>query len=880
MAPADDELARLLAPLLLGGQSPEVAERGSMVRENLGMEGAQLSQQKSAPEPTLAPGEWDQMSRQQAQVRTLGQLGNILLSSPGITETLPGIQPHGPELRAPGARPRSASEEAGIARALQSAGPSMGADYRDTVLQAANAVREWKPGPLPGTEVGGLGDSRVVRSGDSYAVIDARGVVTDLSGARPGSPSAGRVMLALKQLGATPPRADAISPDATKVMANPALTRAVRERFTVAPPFYSQAKRVLSDPNVQETQTGEAWQRFLTDPKRGVKAEEMKYTGLAEMLASKFGQRVGKGEIAKHLDENAIEVKEVTKGYQSAKVDRAKARLDALEAERQAIDSLDTWERTPEQRRRIGEIDDEAERLGGMVVEHEGKPGATKFSQYNLPGAENYREVLLTLPRYQGRFKKVSERLQEITEYPAKYHAEHPELRDEFDALVAEQGKLQPRQAFKSGHWDEEDVIAHLRLSDRTVGDKRTLLVEEIQSDWAQKGRKQGFVDPAEQAKTLASLRPQEAEARKAFDDAHAAFLKVDEAYGAARRIAGQEAVRPWSISSFSEALKIPEAREAWNVAISKPNFDEHRVRVAAADDIRQQASENLRTITDQIDAIEHPSKYTASVPTAPFVTDTSKWTTLALKRLLKMAADEGYDAIGIVPGAEQAKRYDLSQHIDTLTVTPLITQHGLTYEVKGSKTGEPLLNQTVSPDKLSDTIGKELADRVVRESEGKRPVQYEGLDLQVGGEGMKGYYDKIVPETLNKLAKEYGGRVQIEGGKVDTSGIADVKYIYSGPEFTVDTLPSVKDFSASTNMQLNEVRRQMREGMSFREAVQRYGSEALAKDLGGEIKIERVPVHTPIHIFDVPEPMRKQIKRKGFPLYSKVTAPSDEHMA
>ena len=451
MAPADDELARLLAPLLLGGQSPEVAERGSMVRENLGTEGAQFSQQKSALEPTLAPGEWDQMSRQQAQVRTLGQLGNILLSSPGITETLPGIQPHGPELRAPGARPRSASEEAGIARALQSAGPSMGADYRDTVLQAANAVREWKPGPLPGTEIGGLGDSRVVRSGDSYAVIDARGVVTDLSGARPGSPSAGRVMLALKQLGATPPRADAISPDATKVMANPALTRAVRERFTVAPPFYSQAKKVIGAPGVQETQTGEQWQRFLTDPKRRVKAEEMKYTGLAEMLASKFGQRVGKGEIAKHLDENAIEVKEVTRGYQSAKVDRAKARLDALEAERQAIDSLDTWERTPEQRRRIGEIDDEAERLGGMVVEYEGKPGATKFSQYTLPGAENYREVILTLPSL-------------------------------------------PHGTFTSSHFpDEINPAAHLRLSDLTVGDKRTLLVEEIQSDWGQKGRKEGF---------------------------------------------------------------------------------------------------------------------------------------------------------------------------------------------------------------------------------------------------------------------------------------------------------------------------------------------------------------------------------------------------
>ena len=45
-------------------------------------------------------------------------------------------------------------------------------------------------------------------------------------------------------------------------------------------------------------------------------------------------------------------------------------------------------------------------------------------------------------------------------------------------------------------------------------------------------------------------------------------------------------------------------------------------------------------------------------------------------------------------------------------------------------------------------------------------------------------------------------------------------------------------------------------------------------------MKVEKVPVHTPIHTLDIPEPMRKQIKRKGFSLYSKVAASSDERMA
>ena len=229
MAPADDKLARQLAPLLLEGQSPEAVEQGNMVRPGFGLEDALLSQQKSAMEPTLAPGEWEGMSRQQAQVRTLGQLGNIALSGPGIGETMPqALRPN-----------------------------------------------------LPPQVTGRLPRARL------------RGQPTGVE---------------------------------------------------QAPTFYSQARTVLEDPRVQETQTGEQWQRFLADPKRGVKAEEMKYTGLADMLMSKFGQRVGKAEIAKHLDENEIEVKEVTKSGQR------------------------------------------------------GNSDATKFSQYTLPGAENYREVLLTLP--------------------------------------------------------------------------------------------------------------------------------------------------------------------------------------------------------------------------------------------------------------------------------------------------------------------------------------------------------------------------------------------------------------------------------------------------------------------------------------------------
>lgn len=79
--------------------------------------------------------------------------------------------------------------------------------------------------------------------------------------------------------------------------------------------------------------------------------------------------------------------------------------------------------------------------------------GDAKFERYQLPGGENYREMLLTLP-------------------PGG----------------AQDGK------FRSNHWYEPNVVAHTRVNDRVDSDgKPGLFAEELQSDWHQKGRKNGY---------------------------------------------------------------------------------------------------------------------------------------------------------------------------------------------------------------------------------------------------------------------------------------------------------------------------------------------------------------------------------------------------
>ncbi|KKK49185.1 hypothetical protein LCGC14_3137600, partial [marine sediment metagenome] len=87
----------------------------------------------------------------------------------------------------------------------------------------------------------------------------------------------------------------------------------------------------------------------------------------------------------------------------------------------------------------------------------------TKFADYTLPGGQNYREVMLTLP---------SKR----------------------DMSVGGVGAIDMSKEFKGGHFDQPNVLAHFRIDDRTgPNGEKILFVEEIQSDWHQAGRRLGY---------------------------------------------------------------------------------------------------------------------------------------------------------------------------------------------------------------------------------------------------------------------------------------------------------------------------------------------------------------------------------------------------
>ena len=255
---------------------------------------------------------------------------------------------------------------------------------------------------------------------------------------------------------------------------------------------------------------------------------------------------------------------------------------------------------------------------------------------------------------------------------------------------------------YRSSHFNEPNILAHMRVNDRIDADgKKMLLIEEIQSDWHQAGREKGYQNKSG-------------------------------IYG--------EKVTP----------------------------EEYKRGVELQNQQRNQ-SEPL-TPLEQTELSDIMTRHEASivgarVPDAPFK-DT--WYQLALKRVMKYAADNGYERVGLTTGKQQAKRYDLSKQVGEVHYNP-DTQELQAYPKDMEKDGySPIINEVVPPNKLSDYIGKEASEKLLNKKLTKIPTEkgdtlrhiLKNADLQIGGEGMKKYYDEIYPKFLEKYGKKWDAGV------------------------------------------------------------------------------------------------------------------------
>jgi hypothetical protein len=424
--------------------------------------------------------------------------------------------------------------------------------------------------------------------------------------------------------------------------------------------FYSQLERVITD----KVPTRATAQQIMAtiDPTRGsgVKADEIKWSGIEQALASleKDG-KVSKEDLLNYLrNDGRVRFEEVDVGKKFQPKD-----LDALRKEAEQSGDFSRY--------------DEA-LLQNL---HDG----TKFSQYVLPGGENYREVVLAMAnKIVEEEANLKKQIFELKKRQSQFEQQSPEwneIQKQLRDLIDRQSDLvrmpsSERAGYTSSHFpDIPNYVAHMRTNERTLDDgSEGLFVEEFQSDRHQEGRKKGY--------------------------------------------ASDRQSREKDISTRNEIWR---AYDAGEIALSE----------------RNQRLESLGA--------------GGGVADAPFRTT---WPIQLFKRALRDAVDGGKDWIGWTTGETQAERFDLSRQVDAVEIFKRDTGN---WGVIATKNGNRVLSREATTTQLPDLIGKELAEKAVSDGGGT----YKGDDLKVGGSGMRGFYDNMLPKEVGKYVKQWGGKVE-----------------------------------------------------------------------------------------------------------------------
>jgi hypothetical protein len=528
--------------------------------------------------------------------------------------------------------------------------------------------------------------------------------------------------------------------------------------------FFSALERTLEKTATQKA-SAQQWEATLKKTP-GIKAEELEWTGILDFLQMQDGP-ITRDALLEVVRGAGIRVDEVVLG----------GKLGS----RYSVEPLgeDGWAvRGPEGL--VSAHNSESEARGaaeGLQWADQMAAPATQFSSWTTdPQNDTYRELLITLPVGEGR---------------------------------------NPNRA-PSTHWDTNGVIAHARFMDKVDADgKKVLFIEEVQSDWHQKGRDQGYdtVPSPEKQAEVAALEAEVAALEQQLQDARSAIARnaiaLNDVVGPYLR-AGYDAsvadlreraadpgspIRAADVDTLSGIFRTQMlinffgdgnsegSRSGYlgtadlsgpigmaSNALGQPVPAEIQVLLDedAALNINRRNLDDSRELVDRELRIARGA-VRAGIPDAPFRTG---WPELVMKRMIRWAAEHGYERIAWTTGEQQAARYNLSQAVGSLQFQGRDNTGGLLVQMNALAAGQLAENGL---GEQTDDYGGGLMTLVMTEAEAKEAFgndiaqrlataeQYdvlEGDDLRVGGEGMKAFYDRNLVNITNKLVKKYGAKV------------------------------------------------------------------------------------------------------------------------
>jgi hypothetical protein len=430
-----------------------------------------------------------------------------------------------------------------------------------------------------------------------------------------------------------------------------------------------------------------------------------------------------------------------------------------------------------------------------------------KWGEYVIqsPGGakgENYGETILQLQR-EGRYGRgVS---MDTNNTPANLDQMTPFQRARYDALKkAKTDPLMQRAAQDyqyMTHFPETNPLVYTRESDmpkppgfETEGSMR--VVEELQSDWGQQGRKKGVLDPeaerGAEAKRLERARIEGGNTLRQALDLFGRLTPQMQLSAALRRgYAGTDDLR-------NALLRIAEGNDVGETISAADNLTRDVYYATDNTEIENAATALRRTAQSLIEEASDQR-----LPPAPFIGDAKKFSQLALQQAIADAVRRGDQYVGVSPGYTHApERWgteDLSWWETPVSALPgqekpqlrtVASQSGAYDRTRGEgwqekvralRRGDDLgaySGPRVDQLDLESPDAAAQVEEIVRDRLSYEARQYadpeafikaraakilESMRKEPEGQysprahGMNEFYDKIVPGVLEKILKEAG---------------------------------------------------------------------------------------------------------------------------
>jgi N12 class adenine-specific DNA methylase len=452
----------------------------------------------------------------------------------------------------------------------------------------------------------------------------------------------------------------------------------------------------------------------------GISADELKWSGVIPWLAEQK-RMLTKADVLQYLrSEGRVTFEEVMHRDGGVTVDIINRALDGTGyTAEQDMDDEEITFRDPDGEW-VENYDDIPQPVRTRIAMANAGVGPTKYRQYALPGGENYREVVLAMPAEMVEREEPPSRMPiEVRragggDGPGKYYlvdstgewgtVEYQSREEAQQALTEIRSKtkfvkwVEKESAYTSGHFDNvPNYVAHYRAQDFGDG----TLIEEMQSDRHQDGRKKGYREdykPTVEVVPLGSL---------------------------------------WGVTVNGNHVASPMSREDAEIR-----------------------AKNERT-----------SYRPSGIPDAPY---RKTWPLALFKRALREAVETGNKWIGWPAGSVVAERFDLSDKLDSIQWDTYQAGRGPEKQVNINVAGGEIMvvypNSTGEVRRvgkgtthdfigkpLDEIIGKEIAQKIMAAPNGR--LEDEGLSI--GGEGMQGFYDDILPKEVGRYVRQWGATVE-----------------------------------------------------------------------------------------------------------------------